>query len=70
MTMIEMTLPTMNCGHCVNAVTRAVQQVDPAAKVEVDLARKRVQIDSARDPAAFAAALAAEGYAPGVSATA
>ncbi|WP_199032140.1 heavy-metal-associated domain-containing protein, partial [Ralstonia sp. ASV6] len=27
----------MSCGHCVSAVTRAVQQVDAAASVQVDL---------------------------------
>ena len=36
--MIEMTLPTMTCGHCVKTVTRTVQQIDPAATVEIDLA--------------------------------
>ena len=62
--MIELTLPTMTCGHCVKTVTRTVQQVDPGAKLEIDLAQQRVRIDSQRDPAAFGAALAAEGYAP------
>jgi copper chaperone len=64
MATIEMTLPTMSCGHCVQAVTRAVRQVDPAAKVDVDLERKRLQIESAGDAAAFAAALKANGYEP------
>ena len=61
--MIEMTLPTMTCGHCVKTVTRTVQQLDPAANVEIDLALHRVRIDSAsRDAQAFRAALAEEGY--------
>ncbi|PTT89539.1 copper resistance protein CopZ, partial [Pseudomonas sp. HMWF005] len=30
----------MSCGHCVNAITRAVQAKDPAASVRVDLAAK------------------------------
>lgn len=62
--MIEFTLPTMTCGHCVKTVTRAVQQVDPAATVEIDLASQRLQIASAKDALAFSAALAEEGYAP------
>ena len=62
--MIEWLLPTLACGHCVKTVTRTVQQIDPAAAVEIDLARHRVRIASAHDPKAFEAALAWEGYAP------
>jgi len=62
--MIELTLPTMTCGHCVKTVTRTVQQVDPAATVEIDLPAQRVRIGSSRAPQAFAAALTDEGYAP------
>jgi copper chaperone len=60
--MIELTLPTMTCGHCVKTVTRTVQQLDPAATVDIDLATHRVSIGSARDAQAFRAALAEEGY--------
>ena len=68
--MIELTLPTMTCGHCVKTVTRTVQQVDPAATVEIDLPAQRVRIGSTRDAQAFAAALAEEGYAPQPAASA
>ena len=60
--MIEMTLPTMTCGHCVKTVTRTVQQIDPAATVEIDLALHRLRIASSRDAQAFRAALAEAGY--------
>ena len=62
--MIELNLPTMTCGHCVQTVTRTVRRVDPDATVEIDLAAHRVRIASAREPHAFDAALAEEGYAP------
>jgi len=62
--MIEWTVPTMTCGHCVATVTRTVQRIDPAATVEIDLPQHRVCIESARDAQAFRAALAEEGYAP------
>lgn len=62
--MIEMTLPTMTCGHCVRAVTAAVQRVDAQARLEIDLPSHRVRIESAHAPAEFAAVLAEEGYAP------
>ncbi len=62
--MIELTLPTMTCGHCVKSVTATVQRVDPAAKLQIDLPTHKVQIDSTQDRAAFASALTEEGYAP------
>jgi len=36
----------MTCGHCVRAVTQAVQSQDPAASVRVDLAAKEVGVES------------------------
>jgi copper chaperone len=41
----------MNCGGCVAAVTRAIQQLDPTAKVTIDLESGNVRIDGrlARD---------------------
>ena len=62
--MIELTLPTMTCGHCVRTVTETVQRVDGAAKVDIDLAAHRVRIESAIPERAFAEALTEEGYAP------
>ena len=56
--MIELTLPTMTCGHCVKSVTATVQRVDPAAKLQIDLPTHRVQIDSTADETALRAALA------------
>jgi copper chaperone len=61
--MIDLTLPTMTCGHCVRTVTETVKRVDPAAKVEIDLATHRVQIDSTQPAQAFVTPLAEEGYA-------
>ena len=61
--MIELTLPTMTCGHCVKSVTATVQRVDPAAKLQIDLPTHKVQIESTQDRAAFELALKEEGYA-------
>jgi copper chaperone len=60
--MIEFTLPDMTCGHCVQTVKRTVQQIDAAARVEVDLPAHRVRVESTHDRAEFARALADEGY--------
>jgi copper chaperone len=62
--MIELTLPTMTCGHCVRTVTNTVHKLDPAAKLDIDLPSHKVQIESSRPAADFTAALAEEGYAP------
>lgn len=62
--MIELTLPTMTCGHCVKTVTSVVGQVDAAAKLQIDLPTHQVRIESTRPAADFERALAEEGYAP------
>jgi copper chaperone len=59
---LELTLPAMTCGHCVKTISAAAQRLDPAARVQADLATHRVTIDSSAAPAAIEAALAAEGY--------
>lgn len=45
--MIAFEIQDMTCGRCREAITRAVLGVDSAAEVEVDLARRQVQIKSA-----------------------
>ncbi len=62
--MIELTLPTMTCSHCVRTVTETVQRVDAAATLKIDLATHRVSIASQQPAQRFAAALAEEGYVP------
>lgn len=62
--MIELNISAMTCGHCAAAVTKTVQQIDPKARVDIDLATKKVRIDSARDRATVEQALAQAGYKP------
>lgn len=62
--MNEFVLPDMTCGHCVKAVTAALQAVDPAAAVHTDLGAQRVQVDSAVPVEALVAALTEAGYPP------
>lgn len=52
----------MTCGHCVKAVTRAVQGQDADAKVEVDLAGKQVRVQSAMAVERILTAIRDEGY--------
>jgi Cu+-exporting ATPase len=60
--MYELTVEGMSCGHCVGRVTKAVQGVDAAAQVKVDLASKRVSIDSKAGLEQIVAAIDAAGY--------
>lgn len=52
----------MSCGHCVKAVTTSIHEIDPAAKVDVDLASGRVEVDSSRPVDAIAKAIVDAGY--------
>ena len=62
--MQEFKLPDMSCGHCVKAVTEAVHEVDPQARVEVDLATRQARVESTQPRDKLAAALAEAGYSP------
>jgi copper chaperone len=61
--MIELTLPTMTCGHCAKTVTATVQRVDAAAQVQIDLPTHTLRIASTLPAESFERALAEEGYA-------
>ena len=60
--MVQLTVEDMSCGHCVGRVTKAVQGIDAAAKVSIDLPSKRVSIDSDADLERIVAAIDAAGY--------
>ena len=52
----------MTCGHCVRAVTQAVQAKDPAASVNVNLAAKEVGVESRLSPDEVISLISEEGY--------
>ncbi|AIG04609.1 copper chaperone CopZ [Pseudomonas fluorescens] len=52
----------MTCGHCVRAVTQAVQAKDPAASVNVNLAAKEVGVESRLSPEEVISLITEEGY--------
>lgn len=63
--MLTFDVQDMSCGHCVASITKAVQAADPQARVEVDLATKRVRIAPDRgDAAALQQAIAQAGFTP------
>jgi copper chaperone len=60
--MIEFQTEGMSCGHCVKKVTQALQAVDAAARVEVDLATQKVRVESSANRADLVAAMDDAGY--------
>lgn len=64
---IELTLPSMTCGHCVRTVTQTAQRLDPQARVSADLATHKVVFDTQVARELLEQALTAEGYPPQTS---
>jgi copper chaperone len=63
--MIAFEVKDMTCGHCVGTITQAVKDVDRDAKVDIDLARHRVEIEpAAADAQTLAEAIKEAGYTP------
>jgi Cu+-exporting ATPase len=61
-TMYELTVEDMTCKHCVGRVTKAVQEIDQGAKVDIDLPTRKVKIDSSADLDRIAKAIDEAGY--------
>ncbi|MBB3021736.1 copper chaperone [Microvirga lupini] len=55
-------VPGMNCGGCLRAITRAVQALDPQAKVDADLEARTVKVTSRQSEALLLNALSNGGY--------
>ena len=58
-----LTVSGMSCGHCERAVTQALQQLDPQAKVDIDRLRSSVRVDSSQPRDRLVQAITEEGYA-------
>ena len=63
--MISFEVNDMTCGHCASTITKAVKDADQAAKVHIDLAAHRVNIDPASANARqLSDAITEAGYTP------
>ena len=63
--MIAFEVNDMTCGHCVSNITKALKGADKDAKVSIDLATHRVQVEStSADAQALADAIQDAGYSP------
>lgn len=59
---ITLNVTGMTCGHCVKAVTAAIQAKDPTAKVVVDLADGTVKTETILPRHIVSMAVEEEGY--------
>ena len=63
--MITFEVNDMTCGHCVSTITKALKATDKDAKVAIDLASHRVQVEPASaDAEELAEAIKDAGYTP------
>ena len=58
----EFQVTGMSCGHCAQAVREAVQALDAAAEVKVDLAGGRVEVQSSASRETLRQAIEDAGY--------
>ncbi|WP_375275522.1 heavy-metal-associated domain-containing protein [Methylorubrum thiocyanatum] len=54
----------MTCGHCVRAVTAAIERDLPGVGASVDLATKTLTVSGTTDAVAVARAVVSAGYKP------
>lgn len=62
--MTEFQINDMTCSHCVSTITKAVHSLDHSAKVEIDLAAKRVRVESPVGRHMLEAAIRGAGFTP------
>lgn len=67
MTNYSFTVPDMDCGGCVSALTKALHRLDAQAIVAADLPTHRLNVTSAQPEAALVAAIEAAGFSPSAS---
>lgn len=60
----QFNLPDMSCGHCVAAITQALQEADPTAAVDIDRERKSATVDSHLSRDVLSDVLTQAGYPP------
>lgn len=51
--MVVLKVTGMSCGGCVSKITRAIQALDPQARVEVDRATDRVAVETSESAASL-----------------
>jgi len=60
--MLRFQVPNMTCGGCAKSVTKALQSVDPKARIETEPATREVRVESSAAETDLLAVLAEAGY--------
>lgn len=63
---MDFRIENMTCGGCARSVTKAIQSVDPSAKVETNPAARSVKIETTATQAALLQVLEEAGF-PGAA---
>jgi copper chaperone len=56
------TVKGMNCGHCTQAITKAITGLDPQATVDTDIPKQTVTVTSSLDQEKLRDAIVDAGY--------
>lgn len=59
---MKLWIGNMNCGGCARGVTAIIQDINPNAKIDIDLAGKVVSIDTIANIEQMRASLAQDGF--------
>ena len=62
MTILNLMVTGMTCGHCEKAVKQAIKDVDANATIEIKRTENLVMVDTAETTETIVAAITAEGY--------
>lgn len=55
-------VPDMSCGHCKASIEKAIETLDPAASIAVDLEAKTIDVSTEKPSTAVLATLADIGF--------
>jgi copper chaperone len=65
---MEFNVADMSCGGCASTISRAVANLDPTAKVQIDVATKTVKVESSLKQGQIASVIEKAGFHPTVTA--
>ncbi|RZF27962.1 copper chaperone [Paraburkholderia sp. UYCP14C] len=61
---MEFNVADMACGGCASAISRAIANMDPTAKVQIDVATKTVKVESSMKQEQIGSVIKAAGFHP------
>ncbi len=60
--MYNFTVSDMTCGHCASTIEKAVKSTDPACEIKIDVAARKVQVETTHSAQDIADAIKLAGY--------